>query len=299
MTMLVAIAASVAAEESFRTVGRGTVSDVSAEHGGRLKWLPHRPSAPAAASQRPAAPPHLAAKPPTRLVLHSADNPFQDPFGDASGAPGVGQAQEGDQFVPRVPSNVQEPQAADAAYAPNSPDRAADRANEPVPHNRALTLAEELGAHAGDLDYECPSIRELKPIGEITYRTDPEPGELPRDCPAHDTEFEPRQWASTPFMWKASALSHKPLYFEDVHLERYGHSWGPLLQPVLSGAHFFGNVLALPYKAGMDPPHECMYVLGYYRPGSCAPYMLDPIPISVRGALVAGGIWTGGAFVIP
>ncbi|MDZ7615866.1 MAG: hypothetical protein U1E05_02615, partial [Patescibacteria group bacterium] len=130
-------------------------------------------------------------------------------------------------------------------------------------------------------------------------QTAPEAGEVPRDCPLGDKKYEPRLWAQTTFTWKASALCHKPLYFEDVHLERYGHSWGPLLQPVMSGAHFFGNVLVLPYKVGMDPPGECMYTLGYYRPGNCAPYMLDPIPISVRGAVVAGGALVGGVYAIP
>ena len=33
-----------------------------------------------------------------------------------------------------------------------------------------------------------------------------------------------------------------------------------------------------------------MYTLGYYRPGSCAPYMLDPLPISVRAGLMEAGV---------
>ena len=39
----------------------------------------------------------------------------------------------------------------------------------------------------------------------------------------------------------------------------------------------------LPYKMGMEPPWECVYPLGTYRPGSCAPYTIGPVPISVRG----------------
>ena len=66
------------------------------------------------------------------------------------------------------------------------------------------------------------------------------------------------------------------------------------MQPILSGAHFFACVAFLPYNMGVHPPNECEYALGYYRPGECAPYVIPPIPISLRGALFeAGAIGTG------
>ncbi len=51
--------------------------------------------------------------------------------------------------------------------------------------------------------------------------------------------------------WKASNLCHSPLYFEDVNLERYGHTHGPLLEPLVQSAHFFANIAVLPYKMGV------------------------------------------------
>ena len=84
-----------------------------------------------------------------------------------------------------------------------------------------------------------------------------------------------------------------------MQLERYGHSWGPYLQPVISQGHFFLTVPILPYLMGVDPPCECIYTLGYYRPGSCAPYMLDPLPISARAGLLEAGVWVGGVFLVP
>ncbi|HEX4146182.1 MAG TPA: hypothetical protein VHY91_21960 [Pirellulales bacterium] len=96
--------------------------------------------------------------------------------------------------------------------------------------------------------------------------------------------FTDRKWDTTLFTWKASALCHKPLYFEEVGLERYGHSLNPFWQPIFSGIHFFATIPVLPYMMGVYPPNECQYVLGYYRMGDCAPYMIPPIPFSVRGA---------------
>jgi hypothetical protein len=99
--------------------------------------------------------------------------------------------------------------------------------------------------------------------------------------------------------WKAAALCHKPSYFEQVQLERYGHTVGPVLEAPLAGAHFFGSVLLLPYQMGIHPPQECQYALGYYRPGSCAPWLLPPFPVSLRGGLIEAGAIVGGVFLIP
>ncbi|MGI9454926.1 MAG: hypothetical protein ACR2NU_00095, partial [Aeoliella sp.] len=87
--------------------------------------------------------------------------------------------------------------------------------------------------------------------------------------------------------------------FEQHHLERYGHSWGPCLQPIVSGAHFFTRLPVLPYCKGLYPPNECIYPLGHYRPGNCAPYMVDPIPFTWRAALFQAGATVGTAGVLP
>jgi hypothetical protein len=122
--------------------------------------------------------------------------------------------------------------------------------------------------------------------------------QVPYHCYANP-ELVPRNWVASTFTYQASGLCHKPLYFEEVQLERYGHTAGPIKQPLLSGAHFFLNIAVLPYKMGINPPCECQYALGYYRPGSCAPWHIPPVPISVRGALAEAGAWVGGIYIIP
>lgn len=123
--------------------------------------------------------------------------------------------------------------------------------------------------------------------------------DFPIECSLDGETFQPRHWAATTFEWKASNLCHKPLYFEDIHLERYGHEAGPFGQPLISGAHFFATLPILPYKMGLRTPNECVYALGYYRPGNCAPYLIDPIPFTLRAAIFEAGAWVGGAAIIP
>ena len=122
---------------------------------------------------------------------------------------------------------------------------------------------------------------------------------LPRECRIEQVAYQPRQWAPSKVTWTASNLCHNPLYFESVNLERYGHTRGPLLEPVVQSAHFFGNILILPYKMGVHGPRECQYALGYYRPGNEAPWIKQPLPISARGALAQAATMTGLFWLIP
>ncbi|WP_197454584.1 hypothetical protein [Stieleria varia] len=159
-----------------------------------------------------------------------------------------------------------------------------------------------------DLAYEEAIIeteygaRETLPLyklseGDVAYLT--ENWGLPRECLVQQVAYTPRTWTPMTMTWKASNICHKPKYFEEVNLERYGHTAGPILQPVVSSAHFFANIAVLPYKMGVHAPNECQYALGYYRPGNCAPWIIPPVPISARGAIAQGAFMTGAFWLIP
>ncbi len=127
------------------------------------------------------------------------------------------------------------------------------------------------------------------PLADLTTNIAlPSDGDFPYNywnerAPQHVAFFDPsgqtRGWPVNSFDWVASCFCCNPLYFEEVNLERYGYGcgcWGPCcttcVQSAVSGAHFFANVVALPYKMGVDCPCDCDYTLGHYRPGSCPPW---------------------------
>ncbi len=122
---------------------------------------------------------------------------------------------------------------------------------------------------------------------------------LPVSCTLGPLSPTDRDFVPSTVHWRASGLCHKPLYFEDVQLERYGHEVGPVMQPIISTARFFGDVVTMPYKMGIHPMNECQYSLGYYRPGSCAPWTMGPIPISLRGGLFQAAAVTGVVGAVP
>lgn len=76
-----------------------------------------------------------------------------------------------------------------------------------------------------------------------------------------------RGFADTIYFWQASNMVHRPLYYEQRYVERYGANFGPM-QPIASGVQFAADTALLPAKMLVHPPCECVYSLGYGRPGS-------------------------------
>ena len=177
------------------------------------------------------------------------------------------------------------------AVVPPPPVRiasAAEPSAAPLP-----TLEQQLLGHP-NLPEKCTSPASLKSITKITADIGVKPDDvagnkpLPPECSLDDARSRPRHWRPVTFAWTATGTCHYPLYFEDEQLERYGHSWGNVRQTAVSAVKFFATVPLVPYYMGVYPPNESIYDLGQYRPGSCAPYYLDPLPLSVRGALYEG-----------
>jgi HEAT repeat protein len=119
----------------------------------------------------------------------------------------------------------------------------------------------------------------LKRIGMVRASIRMSEGELPADraapkfasIPAYLHGYGARRgWQQSSFGWEAPAVFFKPLYFEDINLERYGIHHG-CLQPAISFGHFFTRCVCLPYKLLVQPPCECIYTLGYERPNNCVP----------------------------
>ena len=98
----------------------------------------------------------------------------------------------------------------------------------------------------------------------------------PQDVATKLLDSQTGRWSSftpTPkvFAWAAPDIRYQPLYFEEVALERYGQSKGPMVQSVRSGVHFFTSFGLLPWHLYQDPPGSCDYPLGFCRPGDNAP----------------------------
>jgi hypothetical protein len=149
-----------------------------------------------------------------------------------------------------------------------------------------------------------------KPITQVTTDIIPARGEFPREVrlpsdPAGDAtprdSLLTRGWAHSGYSWEATGLFHRPLYFEQPNLERYGYAptrscFG---QSILAGAHFFGSALILPYRLGAEPINDAVYTLGHYRPGSCVPYRFERPPLDWKGGALETVTIVGLILAIP
>lgn len=137
-----------------------------------------------------------------------------------------------------------------------------------------------VAGHGNDLPADADDPDEgLKPIGALGTSIRMSEGEFPADVaavrfatvPAYSHGYGARRgWLPSGFGWEAPAVFFKPLYFEDINLERYGIHQG-CLQPAISFGHFFTRCACLPYKLLVQPPCECIYTLGYERSNNCIP----------------------------
>lgn len=107
------------------------------------------------------------------------------------------------------------------------------------------------------------------------------------------------EWALTAYFWQAPNTFSHPLYFEEVMLERHGHERYRALQPMISGAKFFATLPMLPYLMTVQPACDFDYHLGYFRPGSCAPPLLQRPPYERRAAINQAAATAGAFLAIP
>lgn len=124
----------------------------------------------------------------------------------------------------------------------------------------------------------------IQGVGTGTTPEDVVSGRLPGRIPLPFGSDRYGFWALDRKTWIAPVFCHQPVYFEETMLERHGHERFPCIQPLLSGATFFSNVVFLPYHSYLLPPLREHYNTGNYRPGSAAPALRQRAPYDA-GAL--------------
>lgn len=210
-------------------------------------------------------------------------------------------------FEINAPAGQSSSPAAPAAPSMNSPGELPAPAGAPVaPAGPVAAMQDPCGAVSN------------KPLSALGISIAQPAGKLPTDLAApcwnqiNQTAANPncRCWSCFDYNWDATCLAIQPLYFEEVNLERYGYQCGDrccccscgrecCLQPAVSACHFFATIPMLPYCMGVECPGNCVYTLGYYRPGDCNPKRYQwPLCDCWAATLEAGAI-TGLVFILP
>lgn len=184
----------------------------------------------------------------------------------------------------------------------------------PLPPGSARIADGESRSIFGDPTTRIPSVKEgrfeLPPLMAATtdtseigngrlpdgFRVDDPAPLRPLPESASERGFQ-ESWAVRD--WAAPNTFSNPRYFEDRMLERHGHDrWGHL-QPLASGARFFGTLPMLPYLMTVKSPWDTEYTMGYFRSGSRTPGFLQRPPWERRAAIAEGVAIAGGVIALP
>jgi hypothetical protein len=109
---------------------------------------------------------------------------------------------------------------------------------------------------------------------------------------------EPRQWPQMVELVQPCYVYHGRLTFEQINSERYGWSLG-VIQPLVSGAHFYADVAMLPYHMAEDPCRYGDTSAGKCLPGDPVPLYLYPPHWSLTGLVAEAAVVTTLFFVFP
>jgi hypothetical protein len=119
---------------------------------------------------------------------------------------------------------------------------------------------------------DCKTF-EVVPLQELTVDTQPidQPGPVelssarPTDCASYVCGNAPALFVGGQSccagpdlwpVWPAAQFCHRPLYFEETGVERYGCK--RCCQPASSACHFFGAAILLPVQMCLVPPTRCV-----------------------------------------
>jgi hypothetical protein len=186
-------------------------------------------------------------------------------------------------------------------------------ASEELPAATASGVERQLGRYQAPADPTLADssarLRPYRPLTSVTIDAALPPGVTPSDDATESAAGlrspdigDPRLesgWGLVDYAWSPTLLCHRPLYFEQTNLERFGYTVGPCLQPVVSGAHFFATIPALPYKMTIDRPRDCISTLGHYRPGNRVPRRWHGLPLRPDAATVEAATVVGLVLLLP
>lgn len=90
---------------------------------------------------------------------------------------------------------------------------------------------------------------------------------------------------------------HRPLYFQELNLERCGSTYG-IAQNAVSAGHFLTNTALLPYRMATRHPDETVNHWGDCRSGGLYRCDIEPLPCSGRAGLAESAAVAGFVFLL-
>ena len=121
---------------------------------------------------------------------------------------------------------------------------------------------------------------------------------FPAKAPVSTKPYTPRNLVGSKICAEPHYVSYDRLHFEELNAERYGWDLG-FIQPLVSAAYFYKDVLFLPYEVASYPHRRFETSAGKCLPGDPVPYILYPPEVTLSGIAAEAGVAVGLVPVFP
>jgi hypothetical protein len=122
--------------------------------------------------------------------------------------------------------------------------------------------------------------------------------EIPKKPELTSAKYTPRMSPQQAVYREPRHVTYHRLHFEEKNAERFGWDLG-IVQPIVSAAYFYKDVLFLPHAIGSYPFRRYENSAGYCLPGDPVPYTLYPPEFTVTGSALETGVVLGLLSVFP
>jgi hypothetical protein len=177
--------------------------------------------------------------------------------------------------APFVPANAAEPVMPDTS---GTPDPLRDQSLFEPPSPESLFSR---------LDSEKMFEQRLRQQG--MQRNPPEVVKFPDKPTLTKVSFKERSFPAQVMYAEPAFVCYNRLYFEEKNSERYGWDLG-FIQPVVSVAYFYKDVLCFPHNFFRDPCRRYECNAGYCLPGDPVPYIFYPPDLSLGASIGEGAV---------
>jgi hypothetical protein len=145
----------------------------------------------------------------------------------------------------------------------------------------------------------------VKPLSDVPLDIRPTQGEMPFDAAAQafaatnaNPNWDTRTRRPVVVDYTPWTICFRPLYFEEIGLERYGCSAG-VFQPFISYSHFLTTVPLMPYRMVVRCPRSCVCSNGASQCGDPLLPGYTTSGIRLDAAAIEAGIIAGIVIALP
>ena len=194
---------------------------------------------------------------------------------------------------PEEPAATEKPYAPPGGLTPLNQARPEKNGAKPPP------LEQDVALQQHEFKESCPTVKDLKHIADLSTNITPSEGDLPHDCPLGGAAFQARAFRALDLRLDGLRAVPQAAVFRGRAVGALRAHAGAMVAAGGLGRQLLHHHSDLAIQDGVGAAARVHLHARLLPAGRLSPYMIDPLPLSVRGALFEAGAWVGGVAIFP